>query len=75
MGELTLNGLNEKIEGLEKVMNVYLENIQAEIKDIKDNELKHMRDDIENLKKFQYKVMGGIAAIVTIIEIIFKVIR
>jgi len=79
MARLTLNGLNEKVRGIEKLIETIVKNILQEIKETKDsiadlktNELQHMRADIEALKKFYWKATGSVVTVIVIIEILAR---
>ena len=47
----TLNGLDERVTALEKIVNIYIGEIKEDIKQLKDNEIPHLREDIECLKR------------------------
>jgi formiminotetrahydrofolate cyclodeaminase len=80
--DLTLNGVSERVTGLEKLLNNCMDNInsqitdvKAAIQDIKDNDIEHIRQDIEELKKFMWKIMGGIGVVLFLSEIILKFVK
>jgi len=92
MGRLTLNGLNARIDGLDKILTVCVQDIKEELieikttlKAIKENDIEHMRQDlqkaiqgnraeIDNLKRGYWRLMGGIAVLVTIVEVLARVL-
>ena len=64
----TLNGLDERVTALEKIVNIYIGEIKEDIKQLKDNEIPHLREDIECLKRSQWRIMGGLAVLIFLIE-------
>jgi hypothetical protein len=70
----TLNGLDERMSGLEKIINVYIAEIKEDIKQIRENEIPHLRADIECLKKSQWKMLGGLAVVVFLIEMGIRIL-
>jgi hypothetical protein len=81
-GRLTLNGLKARIDGIEKVLEIYIKDLHEEMCEIKKsfkelqyNELKHIRQDIETIKRGYWKFMGGMAVLVVAIEILVRVVK
>ena len=70
----TLNGLDERVTALEKIVNIYIGEIKEDIKQLKDNEIPHLREDIESLKKSQWRIMGGLAVIIFLIEMGIRIL-
>ena len=70
----TLNGLDERVTALEKIVNIYIGEIKEDIKQLKDNEIPHLREDIESLKKSQWRIMGGLAVIIFLIEVGIRIL-
>jgi hypothetical protein len=80
--ELTLNGVSERVIGLEKLLNNCMDNInsqitdiKAAIQDVKENDIEHIRQDIEELKKFMWKIMGGIGFLLFALNLALKFIK
>ena len=70
----TLNGLDERVTALEKIVNIYIGEIKEDIKQLKDNEIPHLRGDIESLKKSQWRIMGGLAVVIFLIEVGIRIL-
>ena len=70
----TLNGLDERVTALEKIVNIYIGEIKEDIKQLKDNEIPHLREDIESLKKSQWRIMGGLAVVIFLIEVGIRIL-
>ena len=70
----TLNGLDERVTALEKIVKIYIGEIKEDIKQLKDNEIPHLREDIESLKKSQWRIMGGLAVIIFLIEVGIRIL-
>jgi len=78
---LTINGVNQKVVGLEKVVDVRLKNIQKDIGEMKkadehfkENDFAHMRTDIEALKKFRWQLSAIVGAIIVASQILVRVL-
>ena len=70
----TLNGLDERVTALEKIVNIYIGEIKEDIRQLKDNEIPHLREDIESLKKSQWRIMGGLAVVIFLIEVGIRIL-
>jgi len=74
---LTLNGLNTKINGVKEITELCLKNIEKDIGEIKQNlgnDIKHIQEDLETLKRGYWKTMGGIVALLALFEFASRVI-
>jgi polyhydroxyalkanoate synthesis regulator phasin len=80
-GRPTVNGLAERIKGVEGVMREKINGVCSDIGEIKDdirlireNELAHLRADIESLKKFQWKILGALSLLWVLVQIGIKIL-
>lgn len=78
-GKATVNGLKERVSGLEVLMNEKFKGvaddigeIKCDLKTLRTNELEHLKADIDSLKKFQWKLIGGIGVLWALIQAVFK---
>lgn len=81
MTEPTLDGLSARLDGMEKLwdncmknLNEKVEAVKQAIDDLKSNDLEHLRLDIEALKKSFWKLSGGLVVVWALVQLGVKLL-